>query len=116
MATQSSKFHEFDVLIIGSGAAGLTAALHLDSRLQIAVMSKDELNAGSTTYAQGGISAVLDDNDSPQHHISDTLAAGAGLCDPEVVAKTVAEGRKVIDWLLHPFRPPQCKHTATPYP
>lgn len=100
MSATSTKFHDYDVLILGSGAAGLTTALHLDSSLSIGVISKGKLTSGSTTYAQGGISAVLDDNDSIEQHISDTLSAGAGLGDPQVVAKTVAEGKKVIEWLL----------------
>ncbi|MEM7304414.1 MAG: L-aspartate oxidase [Pseudomonadota bacterium] len=100
MTTISSKFHDYDVLILGSGAAGLSTALHLDENLNVAVISKAELSSGNTAYAQGGISAVLDDNDSVEQHISDTLSAGANLCDPDVVAKTVSEGSKVIDWLL----------------
>ena len=100
MNANLSKFHDYDVLILGSGAAGLTTALHLDPKLEIAVISKGKLSSGSTAYAQGGISAVLDDNDSVEQHIADTLAAGAGLGDPEVVANTVAEGKKVIEWLL----------------
>lgn len=99
MSTNSPKFHDYDVLILGSGAAGLTTALHLDKRLSIAVISKGKLSSGSTAYAQGGISAVLDDNDSIEQHIADTLSAGAGLGDAEVAAKTVAEGKKVIEWL-----------------
>ncbi|MEM8844388.1 MAG: L-aspartate oxidase [Pseudomonadota bacterium] len=100
MNTNSSKFHDYDVLILGSGAAGLSAALHLEKDLHVAVISKAELSSGNTTYAQGGISAVLDNDDSIDQHISDTLSAGANLCDAEVVAKTVSEGSKVIDWLL----------------
>ena len=100
MSTNSSKFHDYDVLILGSGAAGLSAALHLDEHLRVAVISKAELSSGNTAYAQGGISAVLDDNDSIEQHISDTLSAGLNLCDSEVVTKTVSEGSKVIDWLL----------------
>ena len=100
MATKSSKYHDYDVLILGSGAAGLSTALHLDEKLHVAVISKAELSSGNTAYAQGGISAVLDDNDSVEQHIADTLSAGANLCDAEVVAKTVSEGSKVIDWLL----------------
>ena len=100
MTVNSPKFHDYDVLILGSGAAGLTTALHLDPMLDIAVISKGELSSGSTAYAQGGISAVLDDNDSVEQHIADTLSAGAGLGDSKVVASTVAEGKKVIEWLL----------------
>ena len=94
------KSHDYDVLILGSGAAGLSTALHIDQSLRIAVLSKAELSSGNTSYAQGGISAVLDDNDSFEQHIADTISAGAGLCDPDVVAKTVSEGSDVIDWLL----------------
>lgn len=100
MSPISPKFHDYDVLILGSGASGLTTALHLQPNLKIAVISKGKLSSGSTAYAQGGISAVLDDNDSIEQHIADTLSAGAGLGDPEVVAKTVSEGNKVIEWLL----------------
>ncbi len=75
----------YDVIVIGSGAAGLTAALQLAPRLRVAVMAKAELKTGSTFYAQGGIAAVLDAKDSIESHIADTLDAGAGLCDPLAV-------------------------------
>ncbi len=100
MSLKTPKFHDYDVLILGSGAAGLSTALHIDQSLRIAVLSKAELSSGNTSYAQGGISAVLDDDDSFEQHIADTISAGAGLCDPDVVAKTVSEGSEVIDWLL----------------
>lgn len=93
-------FHQYDVLILGSGAAGLTTALNLAPDFKVGVISKGSPTSGSTSYAQGGISAVLDDDDSVEQHIKDTLAAGAGLGDQATVAKTVAEGHKVIDWLL----------------
>ena len=116
MSSSDHKFHEYDVLILGSGAAGLTTALHLNNDLRIAVISKGELSSGSTAYAQGGISAVLDDSDSIEQHISDTLSAGAGLGDPEVVAKTVSEGKKVIEWLqsigVESQRPVWAQHRA----
>lgn len=92
--------NQYDVLILGSGAAGLSAALHLDPQLNIAVLSKAKLDSGNTSWAQGGISAVLDHDDSLDKHIEDTISAGAGLCDPKIVEKTVSEGREVIDWLL----------------
>ncbi|MEL6722368.1 MAG: L-aspartate oxidase [Pseudomonadota bacterium] len=91
---------KYDVLIIGSGAAGLSLALNLEPHLNIAVLSKDTLTEGSTYYAQGGISAVLDSTDTPESHIQDTLNAGAGLCDEEAVRFTVHNGRKAIKWLL----------------
>ena len=89
----------FDVLIIGSGVAGLTLALRLPPTMRVAVLSKGPLNEGSSLYAQGGISAVLDKADSVQAHVEDTLAAGAGLGDPEAI-RFVAEGAaEAIHWL-----------------
>ncbi len=89
----------FDVLIVGSGAAGLTLALNLANQCRVAVISKSALHEGSTYYAQGGISAVLDSEDSFESHIQDTLVAGAGLCDEEIVRFTVENGPKSIAWL-----------------
>ncbi len=93
--------HLFDVLIIGSGAAGLSLALRLPSDARIAVVSKLDLSEGNTYYAQGGISAVLDEMDTVESHIRDTLGAGAGLCDEETVRLVVEKGPENIDWLLH---------------
>ncbi len=92
--------HSHDVLIVGSGAAGLTLALRLEPALSVAVLSKDRLEEGSTLYAQGGVAAVLDEADSIESHIEDTLNAGAGLCDPRVVRYAVERGRAAIDWLI----------------
>ena len=72
---------EHDILIIGSGAAGLSLALKLADHAKVAVLSKDELIEGATFYAQGGVSAVLDEKDSIESHVEDTLATGAGLCN-----------------------------------
>jgi L-aspartate oxidase len=94
----SQHFHH-DVLIIGSGSAGLGTALHLDPSLKVAVIAKAALAEGSTRYAQGGISAVLDAGDSIEEHIKDTMMAGAGLCDPEAVAYAVSHGAQQIQWL-----------------
>ena len=77
--------HLYDVLIIGSGAAGLTTALQLNSHLRIAIISKTELQGGASWLAQGGIAAVFDKNDSAESHIADTLVAGAGLCHEDAV-------------------------------
>ncbi|MEJ2405700.1 MAG: FAD-dependent oxidoreductase, partial [Candidatus Thiodiazotropha sp.] len=88
--------HLHDVLIIGSGAAGLSLALRLDERLKIAVISKKELEESNTYYAQGGISVVLDEADSIASHVKDTLIAGAGLCDEQTVQLVVENGRQNI--------------------
>ncbi|WP_018861954.1 MULTISPECIES: L-aspartate oxidase [unclassified Thioalkalivibrio] len=90
-----------DVLVIGSGAAGLSAALHLAPYRRVTVISKGPVDEGSTRYAQGGISAVLDRADSFDAHIADTLDAGADLCDPDAVRRTVAAGPEAIQWLLN---------------
>ncbi len=91
----------YDVLIIGSGGAGLSLALKLaDHESNIAVLSKFALTSSSTYYAQGGISAVFDAGDSIESHIEDTLDAGAGLCDPDIVRLTVSHGKSSIEWLL----------------
>ncbi|MBK1653339.1 L-aspartate oxidase [Allochromatium vinosum] len=92
--------HRHDVLILGSGAAGLSLALRLPDTLSVAVVSKRELREGSTLYAQGGISAVLDAGDSIESHVQDTLKAGAGLCDRSVVRHVVERGPDNIRWLL----------------
>lgn len=89
----------YDVLIIGSGGAGLCLALKLADQAKIAVISKFSLTDGSTYYAQGGISAVVDAEDSIASHIADTIDAGAGLCDPEIVKLTASYGKQSIDWL-----------------
>jgi len=92
--------YEFDVLVIGSGAAGLTVALNLPAHLKVAVLSKGSISSGSTLWAQGGIAAVLDDQDSLEDHVRDTLDAGGGLCHEDAVRFTVSHGRKSVDWLL----------------
>jgi hypothetical protein len=78
-----SNTHEFDVLIIGSGLAGLTAALRLAPANRVAVVTKRGISDGSSNWAQGGIAAVLAEGDSYASHVDDTLVAGAGLCDLE---------------------------------
>ncbi len=89
-----------DVLVIGSGAAGISLALRLAHRFKVAVVSKGALTDGSTLWAQGGISVVLDPEDSLEAHVADTLTAGAGLCDEETVRFTVRHGPSAIDWLI----------------
>lgn len=95
----TSKVRRYDVLVLGSGAAGLSLALRLRQDISIAVVSKRALHEGSTYYAQGGISAVLDPSDSVDAHIQDTLRAGAALCDSQVVRSVVQRGPQAISWL-----------------
>ena len=92
--------HNCDVLIIGSGAAGLTLALNLANNADVIILSKGPINEGSTYYAQGGIAAVFDENDSVDSHVSDTLIAGNDLCDEEVVRFTAQNGKAAMEWLI----------------
>ncbi len=95
--------YDCDVLVIGSGAAGLSLALCLAARAKVIVLSKSGLSAGSTNYAQGGIAGVFntaDDNDSVDEHVEDTMIAGGGLCDREAVEYTLRNARDSIAWLI----------------
>ncbi|KZN36885.1 L-aspartate oxidase [Pseudoalteromonas luteoviolacea S2607] len=93
--------HQTDVIIVGSGAAGLSLALSLANHCQVTVISKGDLKEGSTLYAQGGIAAVFDKkNDSIESHVEDTLAAGGGLCDREAVHYTASNAKKCLKWLI----------------
>jgi len=94
-----SKQYNFDVIILGSGAAGLSLALHLPSSVSVAILAKDNLEQYSSYFAQGGISAVLEPDDSVEQHVQDTMIAGAGLCDEEVVTFTAGAGKPAIQWL-----------------
>jgi len=89
-----------DVLIIGGGAAGLSLALRIADNTQVTILTKSSLKQGSTYYAQGGIAAVLEVEDSLQSHVEDTLVAGAGLCHRDIVEYTVGRARECIDWLV----------------
>jgi len=95
-----SQVQRYDVLVIGSGAAGLTLALNLPAELRIAVLSKGDLSNGSTYWAQGGVAAVLDDTDTVESHVADTLVAGGGLCREEAVRFTVEHSNEAIQWLI----------------
>ena len=84
---------EADAIVVGSGIAGLTAALRLRTRVpRVLLVTKGVLASGSTVWAQGGIAAALDPEDSPAAHLEDTLVAGAGVCDPVAVEVLVTEG------------------------
>lgn len=91
---------QYDVLVIGSGAAGLTLALHLADHMRIGVISKGQLSEGSTFWAQGGVAAVLDDTDTVDAHVQDTLEAGGGLCHEDAVRQIVGTSREAIGWLI----------------
>jgi len=91
---------QYDVLILGSGAAGQSMALLLADQLKVALVTKRALADSASALAQGGIAAVLDTTDSIEAHIRDTFDAGAGLCNPEATRYTVEHGREAIDWLI----------------
>jgi L-aspartate oxidase len=95
-----SPAFKFDVLVIGSGGAGLSLALRLPAQIRVAVLSKSRLEEGCTLYAQGGISAVTDPKDSFEAHIKDTLIAGAGLNRPEAVRFAIERAPEAIRWLI----------------
>ena len=100
-----AKTHPFnesirtEVLIIGAGLAGLSTALALPKSLNITVLSKADLQACSSHYAQGGIAASLAANDSVNDHVQDTLIAGAGLCAPDNTASILRSGKQAVQWL-----------------
>ncbi len=91
---------EVDVLIVGSGIAGLYTAMHIDKRLRCAIITKESVDISNSWLAQGGIAAAISREDTPQLHLEDTLVAGAGLCDREAVRVLVDEGPGDIRTLL----------------
>src|SRR5260370_9816456 len=98
-ATIRAVSETYDLLVLGSGAAGLSLVLHaleLNPKLKIAVVAKDAATAGSTAQAQGGIAAVFDSSDSLASHVADTLDAGARLCAPITVRPLAEHARGVI--------------------
>jgi len=90
----------YDVLIIGSGLAGMSAALHLAEHRRVALVTKHELLDGASSWAQGGIAAVLSGTDSIEDHVRDTQIAGAGLCHDDTVRFVVERGRRSVEWLV----------------
>ncbi len=99
-APQATWQRDVDVVVLGSGAAGLAAALAVRPVRQVLIVTKDALDAGSTAWAQGGLAAVLAPHDSVADHVLDTLAAGAGLCDEQVVVELVEEAPTAIRYLM----------------
>jgi len=97
--------HFTDVLIIGGGIAGFRSALGIPESYRVLIVTKDEIRESNSHYAQGGIAGVLDPEDRFDNHIADTLAAGKGLCDPEVVEMVVREAptriAELVDWGTH---------------
>ena len=94
--------HFVDVLIVGGGIAGLRAAMEVDPRLSMLIVTKDRMRESNSTYAQGGIAGVLDTADRFENHVADTLTAGANFCNRQVVEMVVREApdhiRQLIEW------------------
>ncbi len=113
-----SKQFQFDVVIVGAGAAGMTLALQLPETVSVAILAKDSEQQCSTYFAQGGISAVLEQDDSFELHVEDTLNAGAGLCEIETVKMVAESAPEVIEWLADlgmPFTKDRQEVTASGY-
>ncbi len=90
----------FDVVVVGAGIAGLTFLLHLPPEWRVALLTKGALGESNTRYAQGGLSAAIGPDDSPELHAADTLAAGAGLCDADAVQRLVECSASAVAWLI----------------
>jgi L-aspartate oxidase len=101
IASQSKIPAELDVLVVGAGAAGLYAALCLPASWRVGLLSKDTLQVSASDWAQGGIAAAVDPNDSARLHFEDTLRAGAGLCEPEAVQFLVDNASQCIKSLVN---------------
>ncbi|ALF59176.1 L-aspartate oxidase [Psychrobacter urativorans] len=99
LADNSSTSIDTDVLIIGAGLAGLSTALCLPKSLNITILSKAALESCSSHYAQGGIAASLDENDTSAAHVADTLTAGAGLCTIDNTTQILSAGQQAVQWL-----------------
>src|ERR1700730_15505984 len=90
----------YDVVIVGGGIAGLSVALRLPTHLRVALFTKGQLGESNTRYAQGGLAVALGEDDRPELHLQDTLAAGAGLCDEEAVRILVEQAPAAVRWLI----------------
>ena len=100
LAPEVTWQRDVDVVVLGSGAAGLAAAIAARPVRSVLIVTKDTLDAGSTAWAQGGLAGVLDPTDSLENHVRDTLEAGAGLCDERAVRQLVSEAPKAIRYLM----------------
>jgi len=89
-----------DTLVIGAGVAGLTCAAEASASGDVIVLAKGELSDNATAWAQGGVAAALEDNDSPEKHAADTVTVGAGLCDEKAVEIVTREGAPLVEWLF----------------
>lgn len=98
--TETARIMNFDVVIVGSGLAGQSVALHLANTCRVALVAKRPMPEGASDWAQGGIAAVLDSADSVDEHVADTLIAGAGLCDEAATRFIVEHSREAIEWLI----------------
>src|SRR5215472_14654500 len=93
--------HQTDYIVVGSGIAGLRAAIDLAEAGRVRIFTKAEITESNSMYAQGGIAAAIGPNDDIQKHYDDTIASGAGLCDPAAVRLLVEQGPREIERLLH---------------
>lgn len=96
----ANREHQCDVLVVGSGAAGLSLALRVAEHAKVIVLSKGPRSEGATYYAQGGIAAVFDESDSIESHVQDTLIAGGGICEKETVEFIAKNAKKCVQWLI----------------
>lgn len=108
----ADREHQCDVLVIGSGAAGLSLALQVAQYGKVIVLSKGPRSEGATFYAQGGIAAVFDESDSIESHVQDTLIAGAGICDEQTVRFIAEHAKECVQWLIDGGVPLTKKRTA----
>ncbi len=95
-----ASYRAYDVVIVGGGIAGLSSALRLPANLRVALLTKGQLGESNTRYAQGGLTVALGEDDSPQLHAQDTLAAGAGLCDETAVRILTEQAPSAVRWLM----------------
>src|SRR5579863_4179570 len=97
---QMAHHQMFDVAIIGGGIAGLSTALRLPATVRVGLFTKGQLGESNTRYAQGGLTVALGEDDSPQLHFEDTMAAGAGLCDAAAVRILTEQAPMAVRWLM----------------